>query len=234
MGGEVFVGIRTEDGSEHLSLRWTNLIPWVFAQPSFYEEPYALRQDFIEAATPEHSWPQSVKVTSIEKSEYGVILVDFKNKEVLSRQDYTRIGGISGTHLLDEDWAGLAKQLREAGWVSCIADHVRRDTPMSKEAQERLWASMGNLTYRTLRAPDGRLQRLHAVLSEPLFNNKYLEGVWRYIGYLPPSPMVLFCPPGWAIDHKVDRPTRSEKTWREIQEWLRAFEWTSKIEGVTT
>lgn len=87
MGGEVFVGVRRSNGKEHLSLRWTNAMPYYFLEPEFFNEGEVL-EEFIARATPKNEWPKAKTVKSIQPSEYGVILIDFQTKEVLSRQDY--------------------------------------------------------------------------------------------------------------------------------------------------
>ena len=44
MGGSIFVGVRTRDGVEHLGISWTNWLPRLFADPTFYSEGAALKE----------------------------------------------------------------------------------------------------------------------------------------------------------------------------------------------
>ena len=44
MGGSIFVGVRSRDGVEHLGISWTNWLPRLFADPTFYEEGDAYRE----------------------------------------------------------------------------------------------------------------------------------------------------------------------------------------------
>lgn len=96
MGGEVFVGVRLEKlngkgWSEYLSLRWTNPMPWYMANLDFYNKGKVLF-DFLGDAKPDNDWPESKSTKVIEPSEYGVILFDFKDKIVFSRQRYSGPG----------------------------------------------------------------------------------------------------------------------------------------------
>lgn len=104
MGGEVFVGARWKDAKgvhEQCSLRWTNIMPRFMANPSFYKKGEAF-EDFINRAKPANQWPQSRLTHEIAPSEYGVILFDFINKTVFSRQRYSGPGSIC-FHLSDDE-----------------------------------------------------------------------------------------------------------------------------------
>ena len=62
-------------------------MPLWLADPAFFTDAGKL-QEFIDEARPRVKWPQSVKVRTITPSEYGVILIDFPNKKLFSRQGY--------------------------------------------------------------------------------------------------------------------------------------------------
>lgn len=84
MGGEVFVGVRRSSGEEVHGIRWTNNIPWYITDPTFMDEGAGL-ESFFEEQDPKERRSQ------VEYSEYGVILIDFKTKKLLSFQDYCEV-----------------------------------------------------------------------------------------------------------------------------------------------
>jgi hypothetical protein len=97
MGGTVFVGIRRRDGSEHLYERWTNSIPWYFADAEFVNDgpgvdEFVRRADELEASG---ETLYTKKHHHVTYSEYGVILIDHKTKKMLSCQGYAKPGQFS-------------------------------------------------------------------------------------------------------------------------------------------
>ena len=95
MGGEIFVGVRyrDKDGAikEQCQLRWTNEMPYIFMTPSFLEQGEAFEK-FLNEARPRGEWPRPKLVKHIDGSEYGVILIDFVQRKVFSRNNYCKPG----------------------------------------------------------------------------------------------------------------------------------------------
>lgn len=73
MGGSIFVGVRARDGVEHLGISWTNWLPRLFADPTFYEEGDAFRE-LMDYWNNEEGRGERRK--RIAPSEYGAVLVD--------------------------------------------------------------------------------------------------------------------------------------------------------------
>lgn len=124
MGGEVFVGIKRSDCSEQCSLRWTNIMPSFLSDHTFWNEGTSFR-DFIEKAKSDNEWPQSKLTLEIEPSEYGVILIDFVNKIIFSRQNYSAPGHLC-LHLDDSEDLDEIKLLQKHGMLSRILDGMDR------------------------------------------------------------------------------------------------------------
>jgi hypothetical protein len=164
MGGTVFVGIRRGDGSEHLYECWTNSIPWWFANPDFVTDGSGV-DEFIRLAEERVASGESIYTKrhhSVTYSEYGVILIDFIEKKILSCQGYCTPGqmttfwhgGISATHSPDEVEAVL--KLHKAGRLSHFeGTHTFEVIP--KDEERRIIAMLEKAT-------DGRIEE-HVTLS---------------------------------------------------------------------
>lgn len=79
MGGSIFVGIRKSDGTEHLGECWTNPLPFSICHPDFFNEGQ-LVDEYIQEMTE--------RPKEIQPIQYGIVLIDFKNKKLISRQGY--------------------------------------------------------------------------------------------------------------------------------------------------
>jgi hypothetical protein len=173
MGGEVCVGVRDRKGVEHIALRWTNEMPRVLMDSDFYLKPKTL-QKFLDEAKPGQKWPEAKKVKTVSTSEYGVILIDFPNKRIFSRQGYTEVGKLIvwTSQNMGEECSAVTN-LSKLGWVQSI---LRED--------ERMNAHELNTKERA--------KFLAACKAYP----KYRDfGPYRMI-------LTNFSPPGWEIDHK--------------------------------
>jgi len=133
MGGSVLIGIRRRNGEVYLSERWTNPTPYWFNDPDFYNEDEKLVQEYLDG---EDSKPQ----TTINPSEYGVILVDLIKGRVLSRQNYTFIGGIT-LNTTDSEKMELVLKLQERGLVTKVEIWVSGggEKQLDAAAQERFF-----------------------------------------------------------------------------------------------
>lgn len=97
MGGTVFVGIRRGDGTEHLYERWTNNMPWYFADAEFINDGSGV-DEFIRYGDELHASGESIYTKrhhAVTYSEYGVILIDHVTKKILSCQGYAKPGQMS-------------------------------------------------------------------------------------------------------------------------------------------
>ncbi len=112
MGGSVLIGIRRRNGEFFISERWTNPTTFWFNDPDFYNDDEVELQEYIDG---ENDKPQTV----IHPSEYGVILVDFIRRRVISRQDYTSIGRLF-TNFTDIEKMEIIQKLKKRGFVKSV------------------------------------------------------------------------------------------------------------------
>lgn len=89
MGGTIVVGVRHSDGSEHVFETWTNIIPWWMTDPRMMEEGEELRKFERPEEEIEH-YPRDLGKIDAHRT-YGLILLDYKNKQILSRNDYCSV-----------------------------------------------------------------------------------------------------------------------------------------------
>lgn len=200
MGGAAFLGIRHLDGTLHYSEVWTNTLPWLLTTRSFLEEGEAMRE-FRSSCKFTNTWPQPRKLRNrVIYSEYGVILVDCKEKMIFSRNDYCTPGKIPiGLDLVQGDNDEIENYLAQKWPYQFVTVNWKKGegliyTPFTPEEQaqtlERLQTGKPNLDL-----PKGNVFELHLDL-EP-----------------------------WKVDHKVSRPSRHRDTAKEIQTFLREKNW---------
>jgi hypothetical protein len=135
MGGGIFVGIRYKDKKgtikEVLMSTWTNILPWSFMQPSFLEQGKELNK-FINDAKPENEWPKSKLINEIDPDEYGLVLIDFINHTIFSRNDYCEIGCLLITHE-DPDTLKNVFAMIEKGFIGTITHYDFKKDPTVKQ-----------------------------------------------------------------------------------------------------
>lgn len=85
MGGQVLVGIK-KDGKEYFSSVWTNSFSFVFWDMEFQNAGSKLEEVI--------KFFQEEPVNEIFPEEYGVVLIDFDSKEVLSVNHYTFLDAV--------------------------------------------------------------------------------------------------------------------------------------------
>lgn len=203
MGGVLCVGVKGPDGAEQASLRWTNNMPYWFNNPCLYDGGDALTE-FLALAKPDNEWPKSRLVQALESSEYGVILIDFPSKSVLSRQDYTAVGAaftrVAPKRSGDDEKLKNALALEDRGWVTSVRSEfgwegrgVRDWDPLPDDLRRLALDVMRG----TVPVPDD-LRSAHVDL--------------------------VFTPTGWTID---DNTTRAADAWPEVESWLAARGWTT-------
>ncbi len=125
------MGVRYKDKKgeikEVLMDRWTNDMPWRLMQPTFLDQGKEFKK-FIAEAKPGNEWPQSKLIDKIDRSEYGIVLIDFINHEIFSRNHYFTPGHLSVTSVSSaaqeilESTADLVKK----GWVQSIERDISR------------------------------------------------------------------------------------------------------------
>jgi hypothetical protein len=81
-------------------LQWTNHLPSWFADLNFIKGNFKsdLMKSIWNRTNPRGKWPKARLVKTISLSEYGVVLVDFKNGVLFSRQNYCSPGILGANH----------------------------------------------------------------------------------------------------------------------------------------
>lgn len=101
MGGSIGVTIRLPTGKEYRMERWTNTLPGVFQSPAFIDGKADALADYIDHWIKESakkdkgetiisSWGMYRK-PYLAPSEYGVFVVDYVNKVIISCNSYFNI-----------------------------------------------------------------------------------------------------------------------------------------------
>lgn len=130
MGGTVAVTLRTENGEEHRMARWTNIFPAIVHNLDFLsgdlgywneilERFYEMRKDWEESqmcCDPESfdfKYPMSSCYgywNCLAPEGYGLIVLDQKEKQILSMQGYTSFGDfITPSISMALDWDNIRK-----------------------------------------------------------------------------------------------------------------------------
>ena len=91
MGGLYCLAVRRSDGSEFISERHTNYIPSWSTNPDILEDGDVVTEWLGLAKKGAHH-PDIPAWDTISYSEYGVLLVDFVSKQILSCQGYAEPG----------------------------------------------------------------------------------------------------------------------------------------------
>ncbi len=86
MGGQIRVIIREEDGTVHKHSRWTNSLPCFVKNPKFLSEDKEYIKMYIEGYKTS-GYKSDVEFLS-PNTEYGMVILDFKDKWVASMNGY--------------------------------------------------------------------------------------------------------------------------------------------------
>lgn len=165
MGGDVTVGIRRSNGDEYLGDRWTNPLPTRLSDAAFYDEGQAVA-DYIE------SGEMRRPLNAIKPIDYGLILIDFPQKIVFSRQEYMTPGQLFlGLRSNEPERRELALRLFERGWVHRV------------EVSPRMGSGPVCLTSSTVP------YLLDFLKGKPLLLNADYA-------------FIYWCAPGWTFDHQ--------------------------------
>ena len=90
MGGTVAVTVRKEDGTVIPMHRWTNSLPYWIKTRKFIENPSKTMEEYIYQ-------DQEDSEAFVAPEGYGLVVIDLKEKKILSYQDYTTFDLIFGT-----------------------------------------------------------------------------------------------------------------------------------------
>lgn len=122
MGGAVRVIVRKEDGKVFPMTRWTNNLPYVVQNPKFFFDKEWI-DDYVERRLETDYHNESFKL--LQPDGYGIVVLDFVKKKILSSQGYTNfkdfnVSGLSLDKNRDEkDWSSYASasKFREMGYL---------------------------------------------------------------------------------------------------------------------
>lgn len=147
MGGQIFVGFRTDSGKEHIGLTWTNWLPTLFADPVLYrgEGGEALQRfrDALNKASPGYSYDQWVP--RIRNTEYGVVLLDIPSNEVWDSNGYfSPLCLIVPPHGYGDDRLAAAKKVITGRHFTKIYPHFKPELAFS-EAGIRTWLQAASM-----------------------------------------------------------------------------------------
>jgi hypothetical protein len=135
MGGVLCVAIRRTNGDVYVGERNTNPLPAWLSDPAFFSDG-KLVDKYIAAGNDESG------MNAIQPVSYGIVLVDFKTKSILSRQNYTQIGGFFLCIPGDVYGEKIVQKLFKRKWVRQIkaVDHptCRNFTYMDAEGMAHL------------------------------------------------------------------------------------------------
>jgi hypothetical protein len=83
MGGIVSVTIRRSDGKEYRKQRWTNHMPYYISNVKMLRED----ADHINEYVSYDNYTE--KDYGLAPVEYGIVIVDFVTKQIVTKQQYT-------------------------------------------------------------------------------------------------------------------------------------------------
>lgn len=198
MGGSICIAVREADGTEHVGGYWTNGMPITLSNPKFYEDPETLKK-FIE---------RGKKCDKINRSEYGVMLIDFLNRKITSCNGYTSAGSllivVSPGCYSDGDYASLVTWMQEKNWITAINDGWD-EKPLHPIDREKLF------TMCAARAQEEK--------AEPHQQRSFPER----LGLPGSSSMVTvkYNPPGWTIENFMD----TDKGFRTVRRRMKSGKW---------
>lgn len=196
MGGAITVGIRLQDGHEEIWDRWTNPLPDWFSRPQFWTGQKEARQ-YLAAGH-----PNMTLLSRIEPISYGIVLIDYVTKRVISRQEYCSVWGVKGTMVGCRGARDLL-DMKRRGWLTDY--EVSRDDGKdsngfeSAEEEAAYWEYVQKIADRG--TPGERSWQCHG-----------FGRTWVYCN---------FKVPGWELDAKGD----SHDFWPEVQKWVRDNGW---------
>lgn len=217
MGGAIMVGIRRSDGREQCSIRWTNAMPNWLADTSFQDEGSALEEFWNRGksrAQLKDRLDYDLVVPYIARSEYGLILIDFERRMVLSRNGYASPCALNvatfNTSFLNEQ-VPLVLALRAAGRIRALyaASYEDERKRFSKQQTERYFSELERLA-------SDRERAIRSLGARSVLH----------------SDFTLVCiaysfPLGWLIFNGDGPPRR--QAWTRVKEWVRDYGWQTPV-----
>jgi len=205
MGGELLLGLRDRRGQVKLQLRWTNPMPFMIAHPTFLTGGALWNKIWNEKSSTK-GWPRTVNVKTVQPSEYGVILIDLKDKIVFSRQDYCTPNMLHLQGTIDPEMAEVCLSKKE----SCTLTTMTRNRSdlrsyyikPPKKLERAFWDTM-----------------LYGFESDNYVHSPaYFQLKWRM--------------KGWKFDYGVPGKDRARYCWKEVQAFIAKNRWKTKVEDV--
>lgn len=101
MGGYIAVGVIDESGNLETIVGHTNALPKTFKNSAFIGGDFSQLHEYLEhfrQYSPEEGYGPSANVPS----EYGYILFDLKDRAIISAQNYTSVGTLSGPQVTSD------------------------------------------------------------------------------------------------------------------------------------
>lgn len=123
MGGQICVGVRRSDGREYWTERWTNPQQWYITEPTFQTEGERLEVYLSDKTFAREDGPKLLD-GPLAFPEYGYILVDFKTKQIFSRNKYTHYGRLIVMDLQDLEHV---QAMQDLGWIREVKRYVFHD-----------------------------------------------------------------------------------------------------------
>lgn len=124
MGGRLALTIRFSDDSEWRDAVWTNVVPEGLLAAEFFLDPVVsekhTRQWLNRLEQSRKTEPELKKLWSngggLVPDEYGVLVIDYRNRDVVSAQGYTSVR--SARHFVGEPKTPKIKKLQTAGLLT--------------------------------------------------------------------------------------------------------------------
>lgn len=179
MGGAVAVTVRDWDDEIHRMTRWTNRLPYWFGAPHFFQGD---REHLAKYLSQKGKVYDEGENATLSPDGYGLVVVDCKNKKILSCQGYTDMRKISLMSVMLEN-SGMR-----------MTD-PNEDPRCSATAAVREWIRLGQAEFID-RSPDGKPkllpipQNIEEMLSWKNDNDAYSKLVGKEI---------VLRPEGWDI-----------------------------------
>lgn len=158
MGGAIGLGLRFEEKGKIREVymdRWTNDCCWRMCDPEFINGGKELRA-FVREAKFKNRWPESRRLKEIRPSEYGIILVDFPSRSIISRNNYS-----SPERLMMMKFStSFNNEVQIARWL-LNNNHIGKVTMFAIKDTPSVWEDVNLEQFATmLQNPDASFERL--------------------------------------------------------------------------
>lgn len=200
MGGDICVGVRLADGSEHIRITWTNWLPILFMEPALYTDDGG---EPIKELLNEKQRPRQ-----ITHSQYGVVLLDLKLLE-----------GETQRHILTNN--GYFTPLHPSLAAPHISSNPRHDVLMLHHLERGV-----PITSMT---KDGWLplsQEEAKAAAKAYWRALYAKSRESVRGLIPFGQLDLS---DMAVVERADRVEGDAAKWRKVHEWVAARGWSTRV-----